>query len=133
MNNPIMYADPSGHFLISTAVALGFLIGLGIGAIVGVTLCGIFAYNLAKENGAEGFSLFGFTMLGIILGGVSGAIIGASVESIIEYGIGLLWCTAPIAGSNGSIALWSGGNGAAAKAATDFATKTGAKMFHKHL
>ena len=23
MNNPIMYADPSGHFLISTAVALG--------------------------------------------------------------------------------------------------------------
>ena len=64
MNNPIMYADPSGHFLISTAIALGFWIGLGIGAIGGVTLGGIFAYNLAKENGAEGFSLFGFTMLG---------------------------------------------------------------------
>ena len=107
-----MYADPSGHFLISTAVALG----------------GIFAYNLAKENGAEGFSLFGFTMLGIILGGVSDAIIGATVGSIIGYGIGLLWSTAPIAGSNGSIALWSGGNGAAAKAVTDFATKTGAKI-----
>ena len=115
MNNPIMYADPSGHFLISTAVALG----------------GIFAYNLAKENGAEGFSLFGFTMLGIILGGVSDAIIGATVGSIIGYGIGLLWSTAPIAGSNGSIALWSGGNGAAAKAVTDFATKTGAKIVSK--
>ena len=70
-------------------------------------------------------------MLGIILGGVSDAIIGATVGSIIGYGIGLLWSTAPIAGSNGSIALWSGGNGAVAKAATDFATKTGAKIVSK--
>jgi len=30
-NNPVNYVDPSGHFLVSTAV----LVGVGVGGIVG--------------------------------------------------------------------------------------------------
>ena len=78
-NNPIMYVDPTGHFLISTAVALGFWIGLGIGAIAGATAGGIIAYNIAKDNGINGWGLFGVTMLGIVGGGIIGGAIGAAV------------------------------------------------------
>jgi len=95
---PVMYTDPSGYFLISTAIAIGFWIGLSIGAIVGGTVLGIFAYNEAKESGATG------------------------------WGVGAIWGTAPIAGSNGAIALWSGGQGAAYNAAAGYAASTGANL-----
>ena len=127
-NDPVNYADPSGHFLISTAVAVGFWIGLAVGAIVGATAGGIIAHNIAENNGAEGWELFAWTMLGIVGGGAVGGAVGAALGSSIGYGVGLLWGTAPVAGSQGAVALWSGGKGIAGQAASTYAAKTGAKL-----
>lgn len=68
-DNPIIYYDPSGQ----SFILIGFIIGTIIGAIV----VGKYAYNTAKENGANGWELFGWTMLGIIGGGLIGGAIGA--------------------------------------------------------
>lgn len=40
---------------------------------------GEYAYNTTKENGANGWELFGWTMLGIIGGGLIGGAIGATL------------------------------------------------------
>lgn len=61
-DNPIIYYDPSGQSFI--------LIGFIIGTIIGAILVGEYAYNTAKENGANGWELFGWTMLRIIGGGL---------------------------------------------------------------
>ena len=81
-NDPVNKYDPTGHFLISTAV----LIGAIVGAVIGATAGGIVAYNVAKDSGAEGWELFGWTVTGILGGGVIGAAIGAAVG----YGVGYL-------------------------------------------
>ncbi len=127
-NDPVNYADPSGNFAISTSIAVGFWIGLTIGALAGATAGGIVSYNAAKDNGAEGWELFAWTMLGIGCGGVVGGVVGAALGSSVGYGVGLIWGSAPLAGSQGAIALWSGGKGLAGKAAASFASKTGAKL-----
>ena len=77
-NDPVNYSDPSGNFAISLAIA-----GLIVGAVIGATIGGIAAYNAAKDNGSEGWELFGWTALGILGGGVVGGAIG--------YGIGYYW------------------------------------------
>ena len=79
-NNPIIASDPTGHFLLSTAV----LVGAVVGGIIGATIGGIASYNIAKNNGAEGWKLAGWTALGTLGGGTVGAAIGAAVG----YGIG---------------------------------------------
>ncbi len=127
-NDPVNYADPSGRFMISTAVAVGFWIGLAIGALAGATAGGIIAYNIAEDRGAEGWELLGWTALGILGGGLLGGVLGAAIGSSIGYGVGLLWGSAPVAGSQGAVALWSGGQGIAGQAASTFAAKTGAKL-----
>ena len=81
-NNPIMYTDETGEFLISTAV----LIGAIIGGVIGATAGGIIAYNIASSNGATGWELVGWTALGVVGGGAIGAGIGAAAG----YGIGYL-------------------------------------------
>ena len=81
-NNPVMGYDPTGHFLISTAV----LIGAIVGGVIGATVGGVASYNAAKSNGAEGWELVGRTALGSIGGGVVGAAVGAAVG----YGAGYL-------------------------------------------
>ena len=77
-NDPVNYSDPSGNFAVSLAIA-----GLIVGAVIGATIGGIAAYNAAKDNGSEGWELFGWTALGILGGGVVGGAIG--------YGIGYYW------------------------------------------
>lgn len=81
-NNPVIGIDPTGHFLISTAV----LIGAAVGGIIGATVGGISAYSVAKGKGAEGWKLAGWTVLGAVGGGVIGAAIGAASG----YGVGYL-------------------------------------------
>ena len=81
-NDPINYYDPTGHFMISTAVLIGALIGAAVLGTVG----GVVAYNVAEENGAEGWELVGWTVLGVL----GGAVIGAVVGGAIGYGIGYL-------------------------------------------
>ena len=68
--------------MISTAVLIGAVVGGIIGAAVG----GGLAYNAAKNSGAEGWQLAGWTALGIVGGGAIGAAVGAAVG----YGVGYL-------------------------------------------
>lgn len=81
-NNPVMFEDPEGCFMISTAVIIGAIIG----AVVGATIGGIVAHSAAADSGATGWELFGWTLAGIVGGGVIGAAIGAAVG----YGVGYL-------------------------------------------
>ena len=63
-NDPVNYADPSGHF----PILLAFIIG---GALIGATLGGITAYS----NGQD-----------ILTGALTGALLGAAVGGIIGVG-----------------------------------------------
>lgn len=81
-NNPTFSSDPTGQFLISTAVIIG-AVAFGV---VGATIGGVRAYNSAKNDGAESLELVGRTALGAIAGGAIGAALGAA----IGYGVGYL-------------------------------------------
>ena len=69
-DNPIMYSDEDGTFVISLPV----LIGLGIGLVIGAGLGGY----TAIQNGAEIWSgdFWLGVLTGAILGGAAGAIVG---------------------------------------------------------
>ena len=68
LNNPIGYTDESGSSLI--------LIGLILGAIIGGTAGGVIVNNKAKESGAEGWELVGWTVLGVFGGALAGGGLG---------------------------------------------------------
>ena len=84
-NDPINYYDPTGHFLISTAVLIGAIIGAVVGAGVGF---GIAAYNDYKDDGQIfNGSVAWYDYLGAtLLGGTIGAVVGGA----IGYGVGYL-------------------------------------------
>ena len=68
-NNPVMYADPSGHIAISTLIILGLI---AVGAVVGGTVAGVNSYN----NGNTGWELAGDILGGALIGGAIGGIVG---------------------------------------------------------
>lgn len=70
-----MHADPSGCFVITTAI----IIGLITGAVIGATVGGVIAYNYATAAGMTGWDLVGQVVLGALGGGFAGAAIGAVV------------------------------------------------------
>ena len=74
-NNPMMYTDPEGTFVFTTAIIIGIIVG----AIIGGTIGGIYAYNEASEAGATGWELAGYTTLGVLSGGALGAIGGGAL------------------------------------------------------
>ena len=84
-NDPINYYDPTGHFMISTAVLIGAIIGAVVGAGVGF---GIAAYNDYKDDGQIfNGSVAWYDYLGAtLLGGTIGAVVGGA----IGYGVGYL-------------------------------------------
>ena len=61
--------------MISTAVLIGAITGAVVVGAIGVAI----TYNVAEEKGAEGWELFGWTLLGVLAGSIVGA---------IGYGIG---------------------------------------------
>ena len=69
MNNPVMYADPSGHVVITTLIILGLI---GVGSVVGGTVAGVNSYN----NGKRGWELAGDILGGALIGGAIGGIVG---------------------------------------------------------
>ncbi len=84
-NNPANMSDPTGGLAISLTV-LGLIIGAVAGAIAG----GVVAYNVAEENGAEGWELAGWTAAGILGGGLVGAALGAGAGGIVANATGIL-------------------------------------------
>ena len=64
-NNPVNYVDPSGHFLVSTAV----LVGVGVGGIVGAVAGSYKGRLVAKRLGAiiGAFAGYGIRCYGSII------------------------------------------------------------------
>ena len=71
-NNPVMYTDPTGRFIMTTAM----IVGLIIGAVIGATVGGCIAYEKASESGATGWELAGWTLAGVLGGGFVGGLLG---------------------------------------------------------
>ena len=67
-NNPVMYVDPSGHFLVLALV-------LGAFTVAGMITAGIVGHN----QGKTGWELFGFIMLGGAVGLAAGGLIVATI------------------------------------------------------
>ena len=80
-NNPVMYVDPSGKFLLSIAIIVGLAV---IGAIVGGVKNGI----AASKNGSSGWDLFGKILLGALVGGLVGAATGGLLVATISGMVG---------------------------------------------
>ena len=96
-NNPVMYTDHTGHFIISL-----FISSVIAGAIVGGVIGGISAYETASDSGKSGSKLVVSTALGIVFGGLVGGGVGAifgAVAPLLAGGIG----------SGGTLALAGGG------------------------
>ena len=94
MNNPIMYTDPSGHFVITlSAVLAAAAIGAAIGAVSGAVYGGI----TAAANGQNVWAGIG---IGALTGGFMGA--GAGIASLfiapVLVGEGVMVATATGAG-----------------------------------
>ena len=77
MNNPIMYADPSGHFPVAALI-----IGTVIGLVSGGLLSGLKSY----DDGNRGRELF----VDIAAGALTGAALGASLTLGGLVGIGAI-------------------------------------------
>ena len=84
-NNPVMLMDEDGHLAISLA-----MLGLIAGALIGATIGGVITYNKMKNEGKEGWELFGLTALGALGGAVVGGIIGYVAGSMITEITGIL-------------------------------------------
>jgi RHS repeat-associated protein len=114
MNNPIMFSDPSGYFVIpillggialTTIVCLASFFAPTIAGIVG----GIIGYQIGSSNGAEGWELVAWTAGGVlggfacyyllgkiamagsapavILKGAMKGVIGRGIEGLVAYTI----------------------------------------------
>ena len=84
-NDPVNYCDPSGNLGVSLAVLGAIVFGI-IGAATG----SVIAYNVAKDNGAEGWDLVGWTALGVLGGGLIGAALGYGVGALITHFTGVV-------------------------------------------
>lgn len=66
------------------------MLGAIVLGIAGATAGGVIAYNAAKDNGAEGWDLFGYTMLGVLGGGLIGAAVGYGSGALITHFTGVV-------------------------------------------
>jgi hypothetical protein len=86
-NNPLVYVDPSGHFLVELVV--GMAISALIGAVAGATIAAINGSNIglgALTGGISGSLVF----LGGVPGGALAGVINAAITGN-DIGQGALW------------------------------------------
>lgn len=88
-NNPVMYYDPTGHFVLSI-----FLISLGLGALFGAVTGAISA---VKQGEAW--------WKGALIGGLSGAVLGAAFGVGAGFGAAAFFGQAAVSLSTGLIAF----------------------------
>jgi len=74
LNNPLKYTDPSGNFF-------------WIPVVVAVAVGGYVGYEIGKANGAEGWDMAGYILMGAAIGGFSAGI-GASFGAAVSASIG---------------------------------------------
>ena len=80
-NNPVNNLDPTGEFLISTAV----LIGIGIGALTGGVAGGAYGYNKAVKSNVPKGQHWKY----VVGYGLGGAVIGGVIGGFVGYGVGV--------------------------------------------
>ena len=80
-NNPVNNIDPTGEFVISTAV----LIGIGIGALIGVTVGGVYGYKKAVKNNVAKQDRWKY----VVGYGLGGAVVGGVIGGFVGYGAGV--------------------------------------------
>ena len=80
-NNPVNNLDPTGEFLISTAI----LIGIGIGALIGGVAGGAYGYNKAVKSNVPKGQRWKY----VVGYGVGGAVIGGVIGGFVGYGVGV--------------------------------------------
>jgi|GEM_PF-1928967 len=80
LNNPVMWTDETGRFVITTS----FLIGLAIVVAAGATIGGIYGYHKADQWGIEGWQA-------VLIGAVGGGVMAgtAFVGGAMFFGAGL--------------------------------------------
>lgn len=79
-NNPIMYVDENGN--------VAFLV---ITAIVGAIICGIGAGAYSYSQGARGWEIVGWSILGALGGALAGAALGGCVSAALTGGFFSSW------------------------------------------
>lgn len=80
-NNPVNNFDPTGEFVISTAV----LIGIGIGALIGGVAGGAYGYNKAVKNNVPQGQRWKY----VVGYGLGGAVVGGVIGGFVGYGVGV--------------------------------------------
>lgn len=80
-NNPVNNIDPTGEFVISTAV----LIGIGIGALIGGTAGGVYGYKKAVKNNVAKQDRWKY----VVGYGLGGAVVGGVIGGFVGYGAGV--------------------------------------------
>ena len=80
-NNPVNNLDPTGEFVISTAV----LIGIGIGALIGGVAGGAYGYNKAAKNNVPKGQRWKY----VVGYGIGGAVVGGVIGGFVGYGAGV--------------------------------------------
>ena len=80
-NNPVNNLDPTGEFVISTAV----LIGIGIGALIGGVAGGAYGYNKAVKSNVPKGQRWKY----VVGYGLGGAVIGGVIGGFVGYGVGV--------------------------------------------
>jgi len=106
LNNPVMYFDSSGNFVISLKVAIiiGFI-------VAGGTAGGLITYNIAYKSGARSWQLAAWTALGVFAGATIGLAAGIYIAPYMAtfatkkfvFGSGLSF------GMTGGVMVTSGG------------------------
>ena len=80
-NNPVNNLDPTGEFVISTAV----LIGIGVGALIGGVAGGAYGYNKAVKSNVPKGQRWKY----VVGYGLGGAVIGGVIGGFVGYGVGV--------------------------------------------
>ena len=80
-NNPVNNLDPTGEFLLPTAV----LIGIGIGALTGGVAGGAYGYNKAVKSNVPKGQHWKY----VVGYGLGGAVIGGVIGGFVGYGVGV--------------------------------------------
>jgi len=87
INNPLLYSDCSGEFVITTA-----LICLCVGAAVGATIGGVVGANTAKSKGyskKDGLDYWKHIIGGAVIGGVIGGALGYFAAPMVATATGI--------------------------------------------
>lgn len=93
MNNPVIYVDQNGNFVITTAV----LLIAGAAALVG-TIGGLVGNHIANQKGATGWDKAGYIAGGALIGGTIGAVAGAVAAPIVIGATGVSGVSVTTAG-----------------------------------